>query len=91
MTFFTTIGIITSIIFVAILIMYVCACLFLCIQDVKRKYQYKHRFNKPPKAKCYCIDCKNHNAFSRKCSNFEIKTADDWFCCNADPKTIKLN
>ena len=86
MTFFTTIGIITSIVFLAVLIMYVCTCLFLFIQDIIRKYQYKHRFNKPPKAKCYCIDCENHAPISRKCSKFEIKTANEWFCCDANPK-----
>lgn len=33
------------------------------IKKYKIRYQYKHRFNKPPKAKCYCKDCKHRNEY----------------------------
>ena len=28
------------------------------IKNLKWKYKYKHRFDKPPLAKCYCKDCR---------------------------------
>ena len=27
------------------------------IEKAKRKHKIKHRFDKTPKAKCYCVDC----------------------------------
>ena len=57
------------------------------IDEVKHKYRYKHRFDKPPTAKCYCIDCKYHDNKDGLCSNLDyLYTADSWFCCNADPR-----
>ena len=57
----------------------------------KWEYQYKHRFDKPPTAKCYCVDCKYHNNESNQCYRFgqttkEYRcTADNWFCWEAEP------
>lgn len=71
-------------VFVIILIAYgikegICEC--------KRVYTYKHRFDKPPTAKCYCKDCKSWRESDGKCFIFEgWYTADRWFCWNADPK-----
>ena len=31
------------------------------ILDLRRIWQYKHRFNKKPIAKCYCIDCRYYD------------------------------
>lgn len=66
-----------------------------CVRDLidtaKRRYQYKHRFDKPPTAKCYCVDCKFHDAETRRCYRFgettkEYRcTADNWFCWEAEP------
>lgn len=57
------------------------------IRDYKRKYQQKHRFDKPPTAKCYCIDCKYRNEYE-ECNVLggSFKVADDWFCWKAEPK-----
>ena len=56
------------------------------IDEAKHKYRYKHRFDKPPTAKCYCIDCKYHDNKDSLCSSLDyLYTADNWFCCNADP------
>lgn len=57
------------------------------IRILKRRYQYKHRFDKPPTAKCYCIDCKHHGK-DGKCNDFVmyIKTEDEWFCWRAEPR-----
>lgn len=55
------------------------------INKAKRKYQYKHRFDKPPLAKCYCKDCK-YRVIEGICSKYcflDIK--EDGFCCDAAP------
>ena len=31
------------------------------IWNLRRIWQYKHRFNKKPIAKCYCIDCRYYD------------------------------
>ena len=68
---------------------------FECIVDRvrKRKYHYevKHRFDKPPTAECYCIDCQRYEASkgfrSGRCCKFEgWYVADNWFCWDATPK-----
>ena len=60
------------------------------ISDLKWRYKYKHRFNNPPTAKCYCIDCKWHNNETNRCYRFHEKdgrlTADSWFCYEAEPR-----
>lgn len=65
------------------------------IYKFKRWWRYKHRFDKPPTAKCYCIDCKWHNDESHRCYKFHEhtnrRTADNWFCSDAEPrKEIKV-
>lgn len=63
----------------------------------KRKSEIKHRFDKPPVAKCYCIDCKYGAYFGNisemddkhgKCIlwNGDVPIRDDNFCYRADPK-----
>lgn len=67
--------------------------LFLGCQGIKEgvkwlKYHYKvkHRFNKPPTAKCYCRDCRFHGA-DGKCQSFVSKrTNDSWFCVWAEER-----
>lgn len=56
-------------------------------------YKYKHRFDKPPTAACYCIDCKFHgDTIDRtRCTRHEdiiFYTADEWFCKLAKPKEM---
>lgn len=56
------------------------------IETIIRAYTIKHRFDKPPTAKCYCKDCTRHDD-NGKCYKFEgYYTADNWFCWDADPK-----
>lgn len=56
------------------------------ILRLKYKYRVKHRFDKPPTAKCYCRDCKMHDPKSARCYKFEEwYTADCWFCWDAEP------
>lgn len=56
------------------------------------EYRYKHRFDKPPTAECYCKDCKWHSVKDNKCSNVtwaDRHTPDNGFCYEAEPMTMK--
>ena len=61
------------------------------IYDLIWNYQYKHRFDKPPTAKCYCNDCEYH-AKNLKCNNVtwcDKYTPDNGFCYQATPRKRK--
>ena len=55
----------------------------------KREYQYKHRFDKPPKAKCYCIDCARRDEEGR-CYELNRWVSDDNFCWDAEPRICEV-
>ena len=57
-------------------------------QGVKYDYTYKHRFDKPPTAACYCADCKWYK-LDHECARLEDhrRWADNWFCFFAEPMT----
>lgn len=60
------------------------------IHNIRYRYRIKHRFDKPPTAKCYCRDCVRHNNESQECYKFDgWRTADNWFCWDACPR-IKM-
>lgn len=51
------------------------------------EYVQKHRFDKPPLAKCYCIDCESWDKETQKCRvHLGWYTADNWFCWAAYPR-----
>ena len=83
-----TIGAICSIAFIGYVLVFAALLLYLgdFIDKAKYKYRYKHRFDKPPTAKCYCIDCKHHDNETGRCSSFGEFIADDRFCWKADPR-----
>lgn len=56
----------------------------LLIEKIKYKYKIKHRFGKPPAAKCYCIDCKKY--IEERCSITGWMLPDNYFCGSAEPK-----
>lgn len=57
------------------------------ISDKKRRYQIEHRFDKPPTAKCYCIDCTYYEKEYCKCYHFMVNHIyDDYFCSEATPR-----
>ena len=64
------------------------ACMYLLefIDKVKHKYSYKHRFDKPPTAKCYCFDCGCYDNKRGRCNSFGEFIADNCFCWKADPR-----
>lgn len=69
--------------------LYYAICEF--IEKKKYEYRYKHRFDKPPTAKCYCRDCVHHGDEQNACYKFEgWHTADNWFCWDAQPREAKL-
>ena len=92
MTVFGGIGI--SVVCGGVLIMAYCA--FDSLRDVVRglfwHYKYKHRFDKPPTAACYCKDCKYHvekdsnGAGPCEWPGVSRWTPDNGFCYEADPK-----
>lgn len=57
------------------------------ISDKKTKYKIKHRFDKPPTAKCYCIDCTYYNEDYHTCYHFRVNHIyDAYFCSEAAPR-----
>lgn len=60
------------------------------IKVLKYEYRYKHRFDKPPTAKCYCVDCKYYDVESHRCYGFHEDSnrlvADNMFCYRAEPR-----
>lgn len=69
------------------------------IRDVVRvwrwEHKYKHRFDKPPTAACYCKDCvhhgKNGNDYSERCDlpGVDRFTPHNGFCYMARPMTAE--
>ena len=61
------------------------------LHELKWKYTYKHRFDKPPTAKCYCIDCIYHGRIddNNLCQLHDRHFPNDWFCKDAKPKSAK--
>lgn len=61
------------------------------IVELRWNYKYKHRFDKKPIAKCYCIDCKYHgvNNDNSFCQLHGKHFPNDWFCKDAKPKSAK--
>ena len=83
---FSCIGTGTVIAFVFILLILIFKSIDDLVYKMKWKHKYKHRFDKPPTAKCYCKDCKSWDPVSKKCYAHEgWYTADSWFCWNANP------
>lgn len=86
---FTYIGMITSICVLCFIVIVIYSFIAKHIDDAKRKYRHKHRFDNPPTAKCYCIDCKHHDHETGRCYRFVNEyrcTADNWFCWEAEPR-----
>ena len=74
-------------------------CAFDALRDAVREcywnYKYKHRFDNPPTAECYCKDCRYHGTKYKDGSNacglpgVNRYTPDDGFCYAAEPITRK--
>ena len=78
-------GLVVVCIVIIVLYAIVLFCEYLA-HEVVKKYKIKHRFDKPPTAKCYCRDCKYWNCRSWHCRKYEgYSMAAAWFCCLAEP------
>lgn len=88
---FTSFGAIFLILLAAILFANLYAWIKEAIKHFIYIYRYKHRFGKPPLAKCYCKDCTNWNKHKNSTdkgtcyAHGNWTTADCWFCWDADP------
>ena len=86
------IGAVASFMIIGCIVTAICAGIKELIDNLKFNYRIKHRFDKPPTAKCYCIDCKYHDKETGRCWRFgettkEYRcTADNWFCWEAEPR-----
>lgn len=93
MLFFTFFGIISSVIVLVTIIMFIIMTAYYFItekiEELKYDYKAKHRFDKPPLANCYCIDCKSYNRKNERCYRLNRSTADNWFCWNAEPIDVE--
>lgn len=62
------------------------------IEKLRKEYKIKHKFDKPPAAKCYCKDCLCYNDEDAiasgygHCGYLGLDVDDDWFCWQAMPK-----
>lgn len=85
--FLMIMGVIASFVLVLLVIMNVIYRLKTLIEKLTLKYKQKHRFDKPPTAKCYCIDCVYHDNETGRCWRLKNwHTADNWFCWDAEPR-----
>lgn len=91
--FFATIGVICMIGMVLALLAIALDNLNNLIRDWRYNYRIKHRFDKPPTAKCYCRDCRYHDPETRRCYKFHENTnrltGDASFCWEAEPRERK--
>lgn len=74
-----------------ILLFFICMIFELAsraIKDIKRDYDIRHRFDRPPIAKCYCIDCEHRKlTFCEKHGIYCVK--ETGFCSEANPDKAK--
>lgn len=80
-------GIALWVLMAVVVISVICEIVQKAIAVKKRRYEQKHRFDKPPCAKCYCIDCRRKEYGGNYCGVVSRYVADEWFCNEADPKT----
>ena len=90
--FVTLIGYLTIIVIIIGVLILLVELVKFGLENLKRIYRYKHRFDKKPTAKCYCIDCKYHDNFIGSCFGFDRHhhTADNWFCWKASPRKDEI-
>ena len=87
--FFSCFLIILGIVFLALIIASIAEGISTAVRERLRKkreeYKYKHRFDKPPTAECYCVDCWYRDNETSRCRRYGRYTMDDSFCEEAMP------
>jgi hypothetical protein len=94
MTWLETFALVGVIITIFIMIIVVYAVLQAIKEKIEKaiyRYKVKHRFDKPPTAKCYCVDCQRYEPRGKypngRCCKFDgWSVADNWFCWDATPR-----
>lgn len=74
--FLAIIGILFLIVIVGFTLIVILSFIRQKIDELKNYYRIKHRFDKPPLADCYCIDCKSYNRKNERCYRLNRSTAD---------------
>ena len=91
---FAAVGVIAVIFILATIAIVAINDIGLKIEEHQRQYRVKHRFNKPPTAKCYCRDCKFWIPENGECHASHTAKgyymADNWFCYSAEPVTGEI-
>lgn len=60
------------------------------IDHIKYKHKIEHRFDKDPKADCYCMDCQHWQRKDNYCNCHRWHTADNWFCWDAKRRKVEV-
>ena len=89
--FLVGVGATTSLLLAVGLIMVIFCLVKDWIGGLVWKYRYKHRFDRKPLAKCYCIDCEHYSKDFGKCysEGFEYypsEVKENHFCSLAEPR-----
>ena len=87
------IGVVTIIGFILLCCMILWELATDTLRTLKWQYKYKHRFDKPPTAQCYCKDCKYFQIWEAygdagRCGRGHIENrtvSDNYFCWLAEP------
>ncbi len=87
--FFVLLGILFSFVIVGFILIVMFDFIKQKIGELKNHLRIKHRFDKPPLADCYCIDCKSYNRENERCYRLNRSTANNWFCWNAEPIDVE--
>lgn len=82
---FTLIGIFTSAAMVVLIILLLGDWIVNLVAEAKYKHHIKHRFDKPPVASCYCVDC-IHYEHDRSSCQYMNGGGQSCFCWRATPK-----
>jgi len=83
---FAGIGVVTSAGVLMLIGWWACDWIKEKIADARWAHKYKHRFDKPPLAQCYCRDCCNYNPKTGRCLYYtSLYVRDNMFCAKATP------
>ena len=84
--FFASLGLLFLALLIALILEEISTKVREMLRKRRKEYEYKHRFDKPPTAECYCVDCWYRDNENSKCRRYdELYVADDWFCKDAMP------
>lgn len=80
-------GLVFTLIMTVIFIYIIVFIIKMGITYLINRYKVKHRFDKKPLPKCYCIDCGNSHTDQngRFCPRVKKYVANNWFCWEAEP------